>query len=77
MIQETEKEMAVAMTSTSPPTNGILLDSWKEQAQDEDLKNLISDWKKFAVTGEYKSSLECYDNHEKVYTKLKNNYYGS
>lgn len=77
MIQETEKEMATAMTSSSPPTNPRVLDRWSETTKDEDLKNLISDWKKFAVTGEYKSSLDCYDNHQAVYIKLKNGYYGS
>jgi len=77
MIQETEKEMAIAMTSSSPPTNPRVLDRWHKSAQDKDLQNLIVDWKKFAVTGEYKSSLDCYDNHQLVYNKIKNNHYGS
>ncbi|HMW10685.1 MAG TPA: hypothetical protein PJ987_09590 [Bacteroidia bacterium] len=77
MNKETQLEIAKAMTSTAPPTNGVLLDRWHEQVQDQDLKNLISDWKKFAVTGEYKSSLECYNNHQLVHEKIKTDYYGS
>lgn len=77
MNKETQLEIAKAMTSISPPTNGVLLDRWHEQVQDQDLKNLISDWKKFAVTGEYTSSLDCYDNHQLVHDKIKNDYYGS
>jgi len=71
MAQESEKEMATAMTSNNPPTNINVLNRWKELTQDEDLKNLITDWIKFAVTGEYKSSLDCYDNHQKVLNKFK------
>ena len=77
MNKETQLEIAKAMTSTAPPTNGVLLDRGHEQVQDQDLKNLISDWKKFAVTGEYKSSLECYNNHQLVHEKIKTDYYGS
>lgn len=77
MNKETQLEIAKAMTNTSPPTNPRILDRWETEVQDQDLKNLISDWKKFAVTGEYKSSLDCYDNHQLVYNKIKDGYYGS
>ena len=76
MTQETDKEMATAMTSSSPPTNPRVLSRWAETTKDEDLRNLILDWSKF-ITGEYKSSLDCYDNHQLVFNKLNSEHYGS
>lgn len=72
---ETDAQRAVAMTSTHPPTNPMLLVRWKYETSDEDLSNLIYAWMKY-LAGQIKA-YDCVNAHDKVYEKVQSGFYKS
>ncbi len=69
-----QSEIAKAVTSPHPPTNTVLLEKWKQEAKDGDLQTLVACWAGL-MTGEKKSELEFYDEHQKVVEKLNQGFY--
>lgn len=69
----TDVQRAVLMTSLHPPTNPILLNKWRNETQDEDLKSLIDMWIRF-LEGRIRSG-DYIPEYDAVYNKVMADYY--